>query len=225
MKSQDIFVIEEYVTPHLVGLYHQNKRPYHNLNHALKVATFARELARLEMDKDNSLDVWHPVQNKYMMPDYAYVAGLWHDVVYVPGAKDNEELSATIALQSGGVNELVWNWIRHTTIADHLSDAALDKYHACLLDADVSSLAYSWDDFMANNGAICAEMKCTHQDSAEFLLKFLNKEQIYRTKYCKQHLEDAARLNIKKYRALASSYDDLINIENDSKRFGKWTRY
>lgn len=62
------------------------KIPYHNFNHALDVCSAVNTLALL--DKVN-------YKNRFLLK----TAALLHDIIFIPGAKDNEEKSAEFAKQ------------------------------------------------------------------------------------------------------------------------------
>ena len=53
-------------------------RIYHNLNHAMEIAW----------------NCFKPLYNNQLDEDFFYLAAFYHDIIYVPGAKDNELLSA-----------------------------------------------------------------------------------------------------------------------------------
>lgn len=116
--------------------------PYHNFNHALDVMD---EAWRLGCESASELD-WGALNQ----------ASLWHDVVYVPAAHDNEELSARFAYArlAGrdvyGASE-VSRLIRLTK--DHRPEAH-DVEGQLLCDADLAGFAKSWDVFSENNERI-----------------------------------------------------------------------
>ncbi len=55
-------------------------------------------------------------------PENVLKAALWHDAVYVFGASNNEELSATALLDFDASHSEAADLIRLTTIDEHLSD-------------------------------------------------------------------------------------------------------
>ncbi len=152
--------------------------------------------------------------------DSVVLAAMWHDAVYIPGAMygANEEASAA-ALQ------FTWNqcgldrdseillqakeFIRRTSVEWHLvehnylGESSPDL--ASLLDADVSSLAASYDSFVTNQKNILKENgleinRINLRKSAAFLNQFLEKRpHIYHTRYARDRWEEPARLNIKTF--------------------------
>jgi predicted metal-dependent HD superfamily phosphohydrolase len=161
-----------------------NHRHYHTWEHAISVGSMASTLAKSNgLSEDTMNDLW--------------TAGIWHDAVYVIGSKTNEEDSAA-AMQNNtdGNTDHIADWIRHTTIEDHLSDEPVSLELACLLDADLASLALDYKIFLKCQLNICIEQGCYLVDQAKFLLKFLEKKQIFRTKMFHETLEETARRNI-----------------------------
>ena len=125
------------------------KLPYHNFDHAMKTIEVAHGLA----------DTWDPFVSRVQL-DIVDLALLFHDVIYVPTAPDNEERSANFAREmhdvdgSRALGERVASLIMITT--DHSRDP--DDLEACLVsDADMSSLCAPPEEFEAYSRAIDAE--------------------------------------------------------------------
>lgn len=170
----------------------QCHRKYHTYAHCFRVANFAASRA---MDC--------PYLMKYAQS--LYVAGIWHDAVYVPGSTDNEEQSALALLVLHPQMEYEANLIRRTTVADHLSDEVTDEIDpvlAILLDADLISLADPWEIFLSNQKLILQEngldpeLPENLKKSAEFLIKFFGRATIYRTPEIRDEYESRAFNNI-----------------------------
>jgi predicted metal-dependent HD superfamily phosphohydrolase len=119
--------------------------PYHNFLHAIGVMMEVWELAR-----EAALDVDIAIVNQ---------AALWHDVIYVPGAKDNEERSAqfayvaTVDRDRSGAAEVA-RLIRLTK--NHLP-GPLDLAGALICDADLAGFAKPFTEFSINNERIAEE--------------------------------------------------------------------
>jgi predicted metal-dependent HD superfamily phosphohydrolase len=188
LNKLELDINPQFVTAELIKAYCSSPRSYRTLLHALQVATLGKYLMVIE---DRECDY-----NKIMD---VYLAGLWHDAVYTVGNPNNETASAGLFSCHYPANTNVARLISKTTIADHLSEEPADIQLACLLDADLASLSVPFDEFMLNNSNICTEQECTHSQSSTFLLKFLDKKSIYRTRYCQEHHEAIARKNIKEY--------------------------
>ena len=188
LNKLELGINPQFVTAELIKAYCSSPRSYHTLLHALQVATLGKYLMVIE---DSECDY-----NKIMD---VYLAGLWHDAVYTVGNPNNETASAGLFSCYYPTNTNVARLISKTTIVDHLSEEPVDIQLACLLDADLASLSVPFDEFMLHNSHISTEQECYHSLSSTFLLKFLDKKSIYRTKYCQEHHEAAARKNIQEY--------------------------
>ena len=84
-------------------------------------------------------------------PENVLKAALWHDAVYVFGASNNEELSATALLDFDASHSEAADLIRLTTIDEHLSDRINFESNpkaSILLDADIVSLSFEYPDFI-----------------------------------------------------------------------------
>jgi len=171
-------------------------RPYHNWAHARDVVSNI-----IYIDTKASAEL--------------ILAGWWHDAVYVPGAGTdaNERCSAAALIQRGqiykdvgsqSIIQLAAQMIRYTKVDNHLREDALTGDIAILLDADLGSLASTYELFLhtqeniiLENGGTMAENK---DQSSAFLKQFLEcREFIYHTDYARSNWEQAARANIKKY--------------------------
>jgi predicted metal-dependent HD superfamily phosphohydrolase len=192
----DLDIKAEYLTADLITAYHAPIRHYHTLVHALQVATVAKQLmimSETTCDYGRVMDV--------------YMAGLWHDAIYRPGSPENEVASAGWFSAHYPGRKNVARLISKTTIADHLGEEPVDIQLACLLDADVLSLSAPFDKFMENNTNIIKESGGNHVISSSFLMRFVDKKSIYRTPYCIEHHEEAARCNIKRYYNQSHQYE------------------
>jgi predicted metal-dependent HD superfamily phosphohydrolase len=171
-------------------------RHYHNLDHALYVLESLDELVD---------DV----------PVHLAVAALYHDAVYVPGAgSDANELCSSAALEidwkninAGSDSILIQaqRLIRNTDVCTHLMLQKADGDLAVLLDADLHSLAASWEVFVENQHNIIRENRGELVDAnfircGEFLQEFLTTRQyIYHTDTARAKWEAVARANITRW--------------------------
>lgn len=177
----------------LEKLYSEGNRHYHTYDHAKQVASAAFRLADLTITNYN--------EDK---SEALYLAGMWHDAVYIHGDPDNEKLSAVKFSEYYDI-PMASDLITNTTLAKHLSEETNDDYLDCLLDADLLSLGNTYDIFFSNNDNIIKESGVTTVTnehrlmSAEFLNNFINKKNIYRTDICKRNFEHIARKNIRQY--------------------------
>ena len=151
----------------IMDFYSTPNRWYHTYEHAIAVAHDAQFFAKtLELNEASQ--------------QQCYVAGIWHDAVYVWGNKDNEEKSAQALLSIHPNQEVAAELIRHTTLEDHLSDTATvdtDPKLACLLDADLRSMSLDYTVFCIHQLNIAKEAgnTCVTKDHARFLLQFFRK--------------------------------------------------
>jgi predicted metal-dependent HD superfamily phosphohydrolase len=145
--------------------------------------------------------------------DALLLAAVWHDAIYMPGAgSDANERCSAASLKSEywtlRTNEQydhvivqAMDHIVNTRIEVHLSADEIDGDLAILLDADLKSLAGSYDTFIETqekvikeNGGNWAEHKAK---SGEFLAKFLTcRKHIYHAAYGRKNWEEQARANI-----------------------------
>lgn len=178
MNMERKLITEYYSTP---------VRYYHTYEHAFRVAHSAQHLA-----EENGL-------TEEQSPD-CYIAGIWHDAVYVVGNKDNEEQSAQMLLLRHPLKTVPANLVRRTTVADHLSEEIAwenDPMQCCLLDADLISLSLRWIFFMEAQRNIAKEhgLDEVTLEHAKFLTQFLDKKRIYRCPGMYSY-EKSARANI-----------------------------
>lgn len=174
---------------HLAKAYAEPSRAYHNTEHirdCLNQLDLSRELAR--------------------NPDEVEVALWFHDVVYVPGAADNENQSARLAetaLAACAVpletRRRVADLVRATS---HLAvprnpDAQL------VCDIDLSILGREppiFDHFeraIRQEYAHIAEPEY-RQERAAVLTGFLRREFLYQTEYFRDRFEQSAKTNLKR---------------------------
>ena len=171
-------------------------RHYHNWSHALQVA--------------NRLQIIGGEASPELI-----LAAYWHDAIYIPGAGSdaNERCSAAALGQAGmkyhdsetaRIIEKAKQLILYTKVETHLNDKRIVGDLAILLDADLGSLAASYEKFIEHQKNIIAENGGTYPKdqhlSAEFLRQFLHcREFIYHTDYGRLTWEKDARENIERY--------------------------
>lgn len=166
-------------------LYATPTRYYHTFGHAISVT-----LATDGLCKSNGIE-----------PENVLKAALWHDAVYVFGASNNEELSATALLDFDASQSEAADLIRLTTIDEHLSDRINFESNpkaSILLDADLVSLSFKYPDFIVHQKRIGMEAGVGFdivKGHVDFLQNFLNKERIFRCPN-QERRETQARMNI-----------------------------
>lgn len=184
-----VLVNEEAVRP----LYEANDWAYHNYGHAKTVEIRSARLAgvyRLDAESTAILRV----------------AALWHDAIYDPASKTNEDDSAK-ALMAEGPNPQEY-WPLYTVAAGAVASTAhkeppFSLIGAILCDVDLGSgLATENDEYFENSKKIKSEYVAagfTDEDWLVGRLKFidamLGRPRIfYTSEYA--HLEERARLNL-----------------------------
>lgn len=182
-----------------VGYYKFNSenRFYHNTDHARRVVE--------ALDVNDESDV------------ATVIAATWHDAIYIPGSKVNEEASA---------NALSYEWkrlnisaspeilaeavrlIRNTTVEIHCRThefLSCNSNDGILLDADLLSLSDPYPKFLENQYNIIKENngdptnKEHKKQCSDFLQNLVIRPYIYCTERFRKEHEQAARENIKRF--------------------------
>ncbi len=109
-------------------------RPYHNWNHIMQV----REVLMWFRDIDKPLDL----------------AIMYHDAIYAPGAKDNEEQSAELAAKNHPEHA---EFLRKAILATKKHEPTGDQKIDMFLDADMSILGMAWEHYDAYRKGIREE--------------------------------------------------------------------
>jgi len=175
-------------------------RIYHDLAHVAEVARHFDEAGR---------------SAGWQQPREVYLAVLFHDAVYEPGAKDNEARSAELArsaierwLPAAGiaaprVSELIGLTARHGSLAP----TDVDAEAALFLDCDMAILGASPGVFDAYDRAIALEYRALPRElysagRRAFLGQLLASARIFLSAHFHARLDAPARANLQ--RALAS---------------------
>lgn len=170
--------------------YDSRKRPYHNFTHIAAMLDLSDQYAAQLQQKD-----------------VVDLAIFYHDVIYNPLRKDNEERSAQRAVRelkqmrfSKDKIQLVETYILATKTHDLIGfDSESDL--AYLLDFDLSVLGADWETYYIYSQNIRKEYH-VYPDfmydagRAKVLQHFLNKSTIYWTKAFRKKRETQARKNI-----------------------------
>lgn len=185
----------------LEAAYALPERAYHNLDHVREVLGHYAAVAAGE---------------GWLQPAEVYLAMLYHDAIYRPGARDNESLSAELAarhiaqwLPGAGVDparvaSLIRLTARHggLSISDLANDPALaDACH--FLDSDMAIVGADPTAFQAYDRAIAAEYGPVMPawlfrfNRRRFLKQLLARERIYLSDSFHQRLDAQARANLR----------------------------
>ena len=175
--------------------YCESHRYYHDYGHVIQL-----------------LGEFKGVRHLCQNPNAVEVDLYCHDVIYVPGARDNEERSA----------EFTCGMLRHARVAEPFIREAsrlvlLSKKHTaakndtdgCIsIDLDLSILGQPPAVYDVYEERVRKEWVLTKAVSEEefihgraaFLTRFLRRESVYLTSYFREKYEDAAQKNLKRSR-------------------------
>lgn len=136
----------------LRSAYGQPERAYHHLGHVWDVLEHCATLH---------------ASTPFTMPRVAYLAACYHDAVYVPGRRDNEQRSAALLRQhavryasvEAAVVDRAVEWILLTARHGKLDASEVDAEAALFLDADMAILAASPAVYARYDAAIAIEYR------------------------------------------------------------------
>ena len=131
----------------------------------------------------------------------ALIAALYHDIYYVPGASDNEQISGQMVYQNGAVPILYAQAAQHCILKtrDHLQPDYF--WEAIVLDADLAGLGAEPHIYRLNRDKVRKEYS-DFADSAwlagrsAFLRNMLGRKSIYHTGKAYSLWEEPARENM-----------------------------
>jgi predicted metal-dependent HD superfamily phosphohydrolase len=145
----------------------------------------------------------------WVRPDEVRAALLFHDAVYVPGAKDNEARSATLAraalarelpgLDAPYVAALIELTARH----GHLAATTVSPEEALFLDCDMAVLGADADSFDAYDRGVAAEYEHLPRElyaagRRAFLSGLLAAPRIFLSPFWRERRERRARENLER---------------------------
>jgi predicted metal-dependent HD superfamily phosphohydrolase len=180
----------------LVEAYQESHRHYHNLMHIAEMLRIVPRLADQAKDLSSiQLAVW------------------FHDAIYDPKAKDNEERSAALAHDSlllfGIPKEIVTN-IEEMILATK-SHSSTDPDTLILLDADLAILGAEEKRYDEYARAIRREYDWVEdslyrEGRTKVLQSFLNRERIYQTQRMHEMGDQTARQNMNRELAILREF-------------------
>ena len=179
----------------LEAAYQTPPRAYHNIQHVHEVIAHYQHVAAIV---------------GWQKPKEVYLAVLYHDAIYQAGRKDNEALSAELALLATEKflsnesidTEKVKNLIELTARHGHLHSQALDQDTAHFLDCDMAILGSDSTQFLAYDKAIASEYRGKLPGwmfqfyRRKFLKSLLDSPRIYLSNFYFESHEAKARANI-----------------------------
>ena len=162
-------------------------RHYHNLLHLT-----------------NLLQLATTYRSSLQHPELVYLAIFYHDIVYHPLKKDNEEKSARLAverLRQLGLPPQEREQVRHLILATKTHQATADSDTQWLLDFDLSILGTPWPGYLEYTRQIRREYRLIpyflyRKGRKKVVIHFLEMEQIYKTPVLATSWEVAARQNL-----------------------------
>ncbi len=171
----------------LQARYSEPHRAYHNLNHVGDCLAEFDNVLKLAKNAD------------------VVEAAIWfHDIIYDPRAKDNEEKSAALAqhvIKSAGLAEGFASSVATLILATKHAKTADESDAALLVDVDLSILGQSTERFDEYERQIRSEYDWVPNDAfvagrSSILKSFLERPSIYTTEFFREKYESKARENL-----------------------------
>jgi predicted metal-dependent HD superfamily phosphohydrolase len=173
----------------LVAAHSEVHRHYHNLEHLGEMFRVASKLADVTLDSAAvQLAIW------------------FHDSVYDPRARDNEERSAVLASELLTPLEVPSETVAHVSAmiraTAHATTAEVDADTAVLLDADLAILSAESKRYARYAADIRREYAWANDAAyragrTKVLQGFLARPRIYRTERMHSAADEAARINLR----------------------------
>ena len=174
----------------LVDSYNKPQRYYHTLDHI-----------------EHCLSLFDKISSKLQSPQALELAIWFHDVVYQPGATNNEQLSADQFMQTtknrfdDSLRNTVYQHIMATLHLHSEMNHADTKY---MVDIDLSSFGLPWPEFIHDSENLRREM--AHLSNADYCRKqsafqqaLMDRPRFFRSDYFYQNYESQARQNLSAY--------------------------
>jgi predicted metal-dependent HD superfamily phosphohydrolase len=172
----------------LINTYSHPARQYHNLEHIKEIFSLLEQVADI-------------VQNVQVLKLSAW----FHDYVYNPQAKDNEELSAIYAKnilnQLNIDSEIVYSTTQIIRSTNNHQPRLTSIDNLIFLDLDLAILGSTPERYLQYNQAIRKEYQHLsdrdyYQGRTKVLTKFVTRPRIYYTDYFYRRFEAIARKNM-----------------------------
>ena len=175
---------------HLIGCYSEPQRYYHTLDHI-----------------EHCLSLFDKIRSEVEIPEALELAIWYHDVIYTPGARDNEQLSADLfmATSHGVFDDALRDTIyRHIMATVHDGSEYENTDTQFMLDIDLSSFGLPWPEFIQDSDNLRLEMKdqpdeVFYQKQAAFQDKLFGQSRFFKSDYFYQKYEIQARQNRSDY--------------------------
>lgn len=179
----------------LANRYSENHRYYHNKSHLVFCLQQLDSAAPFIDDADTvEMAVW------------------FHDIVFDPMARDNEQRSAAL-FEIAGKADFAVRFLRSVSeiiIATKHNHAPDQESTAYMLDIDLSSMGLPWEHFFQDTIDIHTELsgipeKRIYSDKLEFFNALLKRPNIFYTRYFSTCYEEQARENMIHYISLLNA--------------------
>lgn len=174
----------------LMDSYNEPQRYYHTLDHI-----------------EHCLSLFDKISSKLQSPHALELAIWFHDVVYQPGATNNEQLSADQFMQTtkkrfdDSLRNTVYQHIMATLHLHSEMNHADTKY---MVDIDLSSFGLPWPEFIHDSENLRREM--AHLSNEDYCRKqsafqqaLMDRPRFFRSDYFYQNYESQARQNLSDY--------------------------
>ncbi|MCP4075513.1 MAG: hypothetical protein GY744_04940 [Gammaproteobacteria bacterium] len=171
----------------LINAYTESHRYYHTLGHI-----------------EHCLDQFDQVSHLLQEPDAVELSIWYHDIIYQPGAVDNEQRSAdTFKRQTDSLFPVEFCNVIYAQILATLHDQVdiFDHDTRYMVDIDLSGFGLPWSEFIRDGENIRREMKSQtdavyYAKQKSFYLYLLDRPRIYFSEYFFDKYEVKARQNI-----------------------------
>ena len=174
----------------LVESYAEPQRHYHTLVHI-----------------EHCLGMFDQCKSLLANPDAVELAIWFHDIVYLPGAKDNEARSAELyqQLSAGAHPDELRQMVDDMIIATlHTDNPIEDPDTQFMVDIDLSSFGLPWDEFLRDSQNLRLENQSISEEehyrkAKKFQTTLLARNRFYLTDFFHELLENRARKNLRDY--------------------------
>ncbi len=174
----------------LIDAYAEPQRIYHRLEHI-----------------EHCLTMFDAVRLRLQNPDAVQLAVWFHDMIYLPGAPDNEQLSADhfMALTGGVFGDSLRNTVyEHIMATLHNGSETSSHDTKYLIDIDLSSFGMPWLDCKRDSDNVRREMgdssdSVFYPKHAAFLKALLDHSRFFQSEYFFEKYEAQARRNLIDY--------------------------
>lgn len=151
-------------------------------------------------------------------PDRVELAVWFHDVVYTPGARDNEERSAELfRLQAGGrMAPALVNGVADLILVTVYGSRPADGDQRFMCDIDLAGFGCPWDCFLRDSRNVKAEFPGPEADYFPVQRRFLEglqgRSRIFYSDFFHHRLEAQARANIHRLLQALDARQDLERL-------------